>query len=217
MPYALSPIFEKLCAKGNFMQSINNQTLKIISSIILVQGGILFFWFFTSENFVASLGFSTLTNASALAWCTAALVVVIYVWGAASISNVREHMFKFNKLKFLALTGALVSGVFEELVFRKLLMDYLQEEGFGNFIQIIISGLAFGLAHLVWGGKALSAAINATFYTFFLGAGLALVYIISDRNLALCIVAHAIVTGLIEPGLIKSALLDKLGYFKERT
>jgi membrane protease YdiL (CAAX protease family) len=199
------------------MQSINNQTLKIISSIILVQGGILLFWFFTSDNFFTLLGFSTLANVSFLAWCTAALVVALYVWGAASVSTVREHMFKLNKLKYMALLGAVVSGFFEELVFRKLLMDYLQEQGLGNFMQVIVSGLAFGLAHLVWGGKALSAAINATFYTFFLGAGLALVYIISDRNLALCIIAHTMVTGLIEPGLIKSALLDKLGYFKERT
>lgn len=199
------------------MQSINNQTLKIISSIILVQGGILLFWIFTSDNFFASLGFTTLPDVSFLAWCTAALVVALYVWGAASISTVREHMFQLNKLKYFALIGAVVSGFFEELVFRKLLMDYLQEQDLGNFIQIIVSGLAFGLAHLVWGGKALSAAINATFYTFFLGAGLAFVYIVSDRNLALCIVAHTIVTGLIEPGLIKSALLDKLGYFRERT
>ena len=198
------------------MQSADNQTKKIISSIILVQGGILLYWFFTSENFFGSLGFTTLPDVGVFAWLVAALVVVSYVWGAASISNVRQHMFKFNSLKFLALLGALVSGIFEELVFRKLLMDYLHEEGFSSVVQIIVSGLAFGVAHLVWGGKALSAAINATFYTFFLGAGLAIVYIISDRNLAICIIAHTIVTGLIEPGLIKSAVLDKLGYFKER-
>ena len=147
----------------------------------------------------------------------AAFVVGSYVWGAASISNVRAHMFMFNKLKYLALLGALISGFFEEILFRKILMDYLQEEGFSDFTQIILSGIAFGIAHLVWGGKALSAAINATFYTFFLGCGLALIYIISDRNLALCIIAHTLVTGLIEPGLIKSAVLDKLGYLKERT
>ena len=50
-------------------------------------------------------------------------LVISYVWGAASISNVREHMFKFNKLKYLALLGALVSGFFEEILFRKILMD----------------------------------------------------------------------------------------------
>lgn len=198
------------------MQSADKQTLNIISSIILVQGGILLYWLFTSENFFASIGFMTLSNISIYAWGVAILLVVSYVWGAAGISSVRQEMFNFNKLKYLALLGAVVSGIFEEILFRKLLMDYLQEEGFSDFIQIIISGLAFGVAHLVWGGKALSAAINATFYTFFLGAGLALIYIMSDRNLALCIIAHVVVTGLIEPGLIKSAVLDKLGYLKER-
>lgn len=198
------------------MQSADKQTLNIISSIILVQGGILLYWLFTSENFFASIGFMTLSNISIYAWGVAILLVVSYVWGAAGISRVRQEMFNFNKLKYLALLGAVVSGIFEEILFRKLLMDYLQEEGFSDFIQIIISGLAFGVAHLVWGGKALSAAINATFYTFFLGAGLALIYIMSDRNLALCIIAHVVVTGLIEPGLIKSAVLDKLGYLQER-
>ena len=95
-------------------------------------------------------------------------------------------------------------------------MDYLQDQGFGSVVQIILSGVAFGVAHLVWGGKAISAGINAIIYTFVLGVGLAIIYILSDRNLAACIIAHAIVTGLIEPGLIKSAVLDKLGYLKER-
>lgn len=172
---------------------------------------------FTSENFFVLLGVTALNHVGALAWCVAALTVTLYIWGAASISTVREHMIKCNKLKCLALVGALVSGIFEELVFRKLLMDYLEKEGFGHLTQIIASGLAFGLAHLVWGGKALSAAVNATFYTFLLGSGLAIVYIMSDRNLALCIIAHTIVTGLIEPGLIKAALLNKLDYLQERT
>ena len=199
------------------MKSAENQTSKIISSIILVQGAILLYWIISSDNFIEALGISSLTNINIYAWGVAALVVVCHVWGAASISTVRQHMFNFDKLKYLALVGAVVSGIFEEVLFRKILMDYLNQEGFSDFQQIIISGLAFGVAHLVWGGKALSAAINATFYTFFLGAGLAVVYLMSDRNLALCIIAHTIVTGLIEPGLIKSAVLDKLGYLKERT
>ena len=199
------------------MQSADTQTSKIIASIVLVQGGILLYWIFSSDNFLAYIGVSTLSNVSMLTWVTAALIVALYVWGAASISNVREHMFKFDRLKLLALLGAVVSGFFEEILFRKLLMDYLQEEGFNDVFQIIISGMAFGVAHLVWGGKAISAAINATFYTFFLGCGLALLYIMSDRNLVLCIIAHTLVTGLIEPGLIKSAVLNKLGYLKERT
>lgn len=66
-------------------------------------------------------------------------------------------MFRFDKLKYAALTGALVSGVFEELVFRKLLMDYLLEAGFGTVSQIILSGIAFGMAHLVWAESSFSS------------------------------------------------------------
>ena len=135
------------------MQSADNQTLKIIFSIILVQGGILLYWLMTTPNFFGAIGFTTLSNIDFYAWGIAALVVISYVWGAASISNVRQHMFKFNKLKYLALVGALISGIFEEILFRKMLMDYLQAEGFSDFLQIIISGLAFGVAHLVWGAR----------------------------------------------------------------
>lgn len=199
------------------MATAEQQTQKIILSIILVQGGILLFWLFTSDNFLQQLGFFELSGINFYAWFASVLLVTTYVWGAAHISYVRQHMFCFDKLKYLAITGALISGVFEEIVFRKLLMDYLEGNGFGDALQIIISGITFGLAHLVWGGKALAAAVNATFYTFFLGAGLALIYILSDRNLAPCIIAHFIVTGLIEPGLIKSAVLNKLGYLTERS
>lgn len=199
------------------MSDADNKTMKIIFSIILVQGAILFYWMLNSANFLGYIGFRTINHISIWAWFISVFVVVSYVWGAASIGQVREHMFYFNRLKFLALVGALVSGVFEEILFRKILMDHLHGEGFGSLMQIFLSGLAFSLAHLVWGGKALSAAVNATFYTFFLGSGLAVVYIVSDRNLALCIIAHTAVTALIEPGLIKSAVLDKLGYLKERT
>jgi membrane protease YdiL (CAAX protease family) len=199
------------------MQSADNQTIKIISSIILIQGSILLYWVINTDNFLGTIGFRTLSDIGILAWGIAVLVVASYVWGAASISNVRDHMFTLNKLKYLALVGALISGLFEEILFRKILMDYLQEEGFSDIIQILVSGFAFAIAHLVWGYKAMSAAINATFYTFFLGSGLAFIYIMSDRNLVLCIIAHTIVTGLIEPGLIKSAVLNKLDYLKERS
>jgi hypothetical protein len=39
-----------------------------------------------------------------------------------------------------------------------------------------------------------------------MGVGLALVYLAADRNLAPCIVAHFIITGAIEPGLMIAAV-----------
>ncbi len=198
------------------MKEANKQTLKIIHSIILVQGGVLLLWIISSQNFADYTGFSTVASIAPSAWLAAAALIVVYVWGAASISTVREHMFKLDKLKYTAMLGALISGVFEEIVFRKLLMDYMHQQQMSELWQVLASGAVFGIAHLVWGGKAISAAINATFYTFFLGAGLAIIYILSERNLAVCIIAHTIVTGLIEPGLIKAAVLNKLGYLTER-
>jgi len=198
------------------MKAADKKTVKIILSIILLQGAILLLWIFTSDDFISYIGFTELSSISPIGWGAAIALVLTYVWGAAGISTVRQHMFSLDRLKCLAILGAIVSGIFEEILFRKLLMDFLQQEGFGHFVQILVSGAAFGVAHLVRGGKSLSAGINATFYTFFLGVGLALVYVLSDRNLAVCIIAHIFVTGLIEPGLIKSAVLNKLGYFKQR-
>ena len=95
------------------MQSADQKTFKIISSIILVQGGILAFWIYSSENFLDYMGFTSITHISYVAWLFSACLVAGYVWGAASISTVREHMLKFNKLKYMALAGAIVSGIFE--------------------------------------------------------------------------------------------------------
>jgi len=66
------------------MQSADNQTLKIISSIILVQGGILLYWIITSDNFFGSIGFATLSNVGVLSWGIAALVVISHAWKVES-------------------------------------------------------------------------------------------------------------------------------------
>jgi hypothetical protein len=45
----------------------------------------------------------------------------------------------------------------------------------------------------------------------------AVVYIVGGRSLAPCIVAHFVISALIEPGLVLAALKDRLGYWRERT
>jgi hypothetical protein len=44
-----------------------------------------------------------------------------------------------------------------------------------------------------------------------LGLALGAVYLASDRSLAPCIVAHFVITALIEPGLVLAAVRDQLG------
>jgi membrane protease YdiL (CAAX protease family) len=65
----------------------------------------------------------------------------------------------------------------------------------------------------MWGLKNMKAGVNAFISTSILGAALAIVYLVSGRSLAPCIVAHFIITALIEPGLLIAAKNDTLGYW----
>lgn len=102
---------------------------------------------------------------------------------------------------------AALAATLEEIAFRKLLMDWIERLGGDAVIQVIVSGIGFGLAHIVWGGlnRNWATAIGAVVATTILGLGLAMVYLLGERNLAPCIISHFLVTGLIEPGLLIGA------------
>jgi CAAX protease family protein len=165
------------------------------------------------HEFISYLGFAPNRAGAALAWLLAAFVTIYYVWGAARIPAVREQMFRPTALKALAVMAAVMAGVFEEVVFRKWIMDYLDKHGLGMTLQVLASGLAFGLAHAMWGlvGRSFDAALHAMVTTGILGAVLGVVYLAADRSLAPCIVAHFIMTALTEPGLMVGGLRGQLG------
>ena len=75
-------------------------------------------------------------------------------------------------------------------------------------LQIIISAIAFGVAHGTWiilRGE-FKIAFPVILSTAILGALLAPLYIISDRNILLPIVTHIMINLFIEPWLILSAV-----------
>ncbi len=110
-------------------------------------------------------------------------------------------------LKLMALLLAALAGTLEEIAFRKLLMDWLERAGSDAIVQVLVSGLSFGLMHVVWGGlhRSWANALGSVVATSILGLGLAIVYLLGDRNLAPCIVSHFLVTAFIEPGLLIAA------------
>ena len=69
----------------------------------------------------------------------------------------------------------------------------------------------------MWGVKTFAAGFNAVLSTSLLGMALAVIYLVGDRSLLPCIVAHLLITALIEPGLIIAAANDKIGYWSEKT
>ena len=168
------------------------------------------------SGFVSYLGFTPEGYGTSLSWILALIVTVLYCYNASTISDVKHYMFKVDLLKFVAIIGAVCAGIVEEIVFRKWVMDYLESEGFSIIIQILASGVTFGIVHFIWGMRNIQAGINASLSTFILGVALGVVYWVGDRSLAPCIVAHFLITALIEPGLLISAQKDKLGYWSEK-
>tara|TARA_R100001369_G_scaffold87295_1_gene122680 strand:+ start:32 stop:448 length:417 start_codon:yes stop_codon:yes gene_type:complete len=65
-------------------------------------------------------------------------------------------------------------------------MDYLNSHDFSVILQVILSGLAFGIIHLMWGIKNIKAGENAFISASLLGFALAIVYLVSERSLAPC-------------------------------
>lgn len=189
---------------------------------------ILFFIIFTMGSYIGFhlaadaagffhyMGFSPDTGDSVTGWLLALTVVIAYVVSAAKISDVKKHLFAFSTLKAVAVVAALCAGIVEEIIFRKWVMDYLHFNDYSIVVQVFASALLFGIAHIFWGGKNVAAGVNAAISTTLLGFGLAVVYLAGDRSLAPCIVAHVLITALIEPGLLIAAVNNRLGYWHEK-
>jgi membrane protease YdiL (CAAX protease family) len=154
------------------------------------------------------LGLTTDTFAPWYVWIFMLVVTLSYV-----IFTFRAIPFVYkmqSELSFFKLVGLLtiVGGVLEEVVFRRWLMDLLMGFGYGFVLQILISGILFGLAHIIWGffGRDRQFLIGSFLSTTFLGFALAIVYLIGDRNIGPCIISHSLINIIIEPWLLLSAI-----------
>ena len=164
------------------------------------------------HKFLTYMGFLG-SRAPVAGWIVAAVVVAGFTAVAARLPSVRENLVRPSLLKVLGLGVAITACFLEEAVFRKVLMDALQRGGRSVVVQILASGLLFGAAHGIWGAfrDSIAAAVGATVTTGALGAGLAVAYVASDRNLAPCVVAHFLINAFAEPGLVLAAVRGEMG------
>ena len=148
-----------------------------------------------------------------LGWLLALLVAVTFIAFACRLPSVRKNLFALSWLKVLGIAVAITAGFCEEAIFRKWLMDALARDSIGLTLQVLASGLTFGLLHGIWGAfrGSVAAAIGATVATGLLGLALAVVYLASHRVLAPCIVSHLIINALAEPGLVLAAVRGEMG------
>src|ERR1700737_3566863 len=83
-----------------------------------IAGRAMRFWRYT--------GFLNPEQAGLLGWCLALGVAALFAWRAAQLPSVRENLFRPSLLKLLAVLVAIASGFCEEVIFRKWVMDALQ-------------------------------------------------------------------------------------------
>ena len=158
-------------------------------------------------------GFSDPGRAGWIGWGSALICAVLFIWRAAKLPSVRENLIRISGLKLLAFLLAVSAGFCEEVIFRKWLMDALQNRGFHAVVQIAASALLFGLAHAMWGlfRGSIRAATGAMVATGALGFMLAVVYLLSHRVVATCVVSHFLINLFIEPGLVLAAVRGEMG------
>jgi len=172
----------------------------------------IFWWFFSNpEGFINLMGFNQTATEIPVAWVLAVVVAIAYIaYTAKGIPAVRENFFRFNFLKVIGIFSAIASGIVEELVFRQMLMDWLYSNGIGVILQVVISGVGFGIIHFGWSifSGNLRTGLWAAIHTAVLGLLLAIIYIIAGRNVLPVIAAHMMINIFIEPWLILNAVKE---------
>jgi len=185
---------------------LGTATLIMFSPLAMVLAGY-------SITMFQNLGFERETFAPPLAWILATIMGIGYVlYTMKAIPVVLAKQREFSWFKLLGILSAVVGGIVEEVFFRRWIMDMFMLGGFAPILQVIISGIAFGLAHTSWTLLAkhdFMATLPAIISTSILGVFLATLYLAGGRNLGPCIFAHALINIVIEPWLMLSAVSGK--------
>jgi hypothetical protein len=159
-----------------------------------------------------NLGFERESIAPPLAWILATITVIAYVlYTMKAIPIVASKQREISLFKLLGILSAIVGGIVEEVFFRRWTMDMLMSRGVATILQIIISGVAFGLAHTIWilAKGDFKFTLPAILSTSVLGILLATIYLAGGRNLGPCIFAHVLINIVIEPWLMLSSVSGK--------
>ncbi|HXH07437.1 MAG TPA: CPBP family intramembrane glutamic endopeptidase [Vicinamibacterales bacterium] len=164
-------------------------------------------------GFLRDLGFLSGPSGTFVAWSGGFAIAGLYsAYAVRRIPLVRQYWRAVCLVKFVGVLAAISAAVVEEAFFRRFLMDALLRVGWPDALQVIASGVVFGIAHASWALVTghVAVGVGAMMATGTLGTGLALVYILGDRSLAPVIVAHFMVTATIQPGIMFAAFSGQM-------
>ncbi len=89
-----------------------------------------------------------------------------------------------------ALLMGITAGFCEEVLFRAFLMTEFANAGYGNVMQVLMPGIAFGLAHAGYLNQGLVVWLGIMLPTTFLGMMWGIAYLLGRRGLLPVMVAH---------------------------
>ena len=89
-----------------------------------------------------------------------------------------------------ALLLGITAGFCEEVLFRAFLMTEFATAGYGKVIQVLMPGIAFGLAHAGYLNQGLLPWLGIMLPTAFLGMVWGIAYLLGRRSLLPVMVAH---------------------------
>ena len=140
-----------------------------------------------------------LAIAVTIAYCAATLAAPM-LKGAPILSD--WSLFRIGT----AIVVGLSAGICEESVFRGFVMTQARDAKLHWIVQIALSAVLFGLAHVGWGGLTgrleIWPLIATMVSTAILGAMLAATYLVGGRSLMPVIAAHAAIDMVLEPWLL---------------
>jgi membrane protease YdiL (CAAX protease family) len=91
---------------------------------------------------------------------------------------------------FVALTLGITAGFCEEVLFRAFLMTEFAKADSGTVMQVLMPGLAFGLAHAGYLNQGFVVWLGIMLPTMFLGMMWGVAYLLGRRSLVPTMVAH---------------------------
>jgi membrane protease YdiL (CAAX protease family) len=187
--------------------------LRAVSSIILVWTLFAITWFLLRWRGQSLRDIGWGSRARIWGWLLAVLFAALYGGGTLT-TMIKAGAPVATDWSFFRIAVALSlgasAGICEETVFRGFVMGQARDGGAHWFVQILLSGLLFGAAHMGWGSMRghvdFGQMIGAMTATAILGLMMAVTYLAGRRSLTPVIFAHGAIDLLIEPWLLLYAV-----------
>lgn len=159
--------------------------------------GLLVLWLRGQGLSLRNLGWRAPTTKRAV---LLGMVVAVAYSGIGFLNpEIFAHAGVLGLLKVIAIISAVTSGLVEEITFRGFVIARLQSVGAPRSVQVLYSGLSYGLVHLF------AFSVVGFGFTFVLGCVFAMIYI-RARSLTPTIVSHTIIDLIAEPALTMYSL-----------